>query len=70
MDVMRTGRTAAGLALLLDDLGAGYSNLKRILDLHPKIVKLDRKPEGYFWGVDTTIELVITSCGKFGTYSS
>jgi EAL domain-containing protein (putative c-di-GMP-specific phosphodiesterase class I) len=32
-------RTGAHLAI--DDLGAGYSNLKRIVDLEPKVVKLD-----------------------------
>ena len=29
--------------LVVDDLGAGYSNLKRISDLEPDVVKLDRK---------------------------
>jgi len=28
--------------LVVDDLGAGHSNLKRVLDLEPKVVKLDR----------------------------
>jgi EAL domain-containing protein (putative c-di-GMP-specific phosphodiesterase class I) len=32
-----------GVHLVVDDLGAGYSNLKYIADLHPKIVKLDRE---------------------------
>ena len=31
-----------GVYLVVDDLGAGYSNLKYIADLHPKVVKLDR----------------------------
>ena len=31
-----------GVHLVVDDLGAGYSNLKYIADLHPRIVKLDR----------------------------
>ena len=31
-----------GVALAVDDLGAGYSNLKYIADLRPEIVKLDR----------------------------
>jgi EAL domain-containing protein (putative c-di-GMP-specific phosphodiesterase class I) len=31
-----------GIYLVVDDLGAGYSNLKYIADLHPKVVKLDR----------------------------
>ena len=30
------------LKLVVDDLGAGHSNLKRVLDLEPKVVKLDR----------------------------
>jgi EAL domain-containing protein (putative c-di-GMP-specific phosphodiesterase class I) len=32
-----------GVYLVVDDLGAGYSNLKYIADLHPRIVKLDRE---------------------------
>ena len=32
-----------GVHLVVDDLGAGYSNLKYIADLHPRIVKLDRE---------------------------
>ena len=35
-------RDRGGVHLVVDDLGAGYSNLKRIADLHPAIVKLDR----------------------------
>lgn len=31
-----------GVQLVVDDLGAGYSNLKYIADLHPHIVKIDR----------------------------
>ncbi|MAQ16005.1 MAG: hypothetical protein CMN30_14600 [Sandaracinus sp.] len=31
-----------GVHLAIDDLGAGYSNLKYIADLNPEIVKLDR----------------------------
>lgn len=34
---------ARGVYLVVDDLGAGYSNLKYIADLHPRIVKLDRE---------------------------
>ena len=29
--------------LVVDDLGAGYSNLMYIVDLYPEVVKLDRK---------------------------
>lgn len=32
-----------GIRLAVDDLGAGYSNLKYIVDLAPEIVKLDRQ---------------------------
>lgn len=34
---------ARGVMLVVDDLGAGYSNLKYIADLAPEIVKLDRE---------------------------
>jgi EAL domain-containing protein (putative c-di-GMP-specific phosphodiesterase class I) len=33
---------AKGLKVAVDDLGAGYSNLKYIADLAPEVVKLDR----------------------------
>ncbi len=32
-----------GAFLVVDDLGAGHSNLKRILELEPRVVKLDRE---------------------------
>jgi EAL domain-containing protein (putative c-di-GMP-specific phosphodiesterase class I) len=32
-----------GFHLVVDDLGAGYSNLKLIADLEPRVVKLDRQ---------------------------
>jgi EAL domain-containing protein (putative c-di-GMP-specific phosphodiesterase class I) len=32
-----------GVHLVIDDLGAGYSNLNLIADLEPRVVKLDRK---------------------------
>lgn len=31
-----------GVGVVVDDLGAGYSNLRYIADLHPEVVKLDR----------------------------
>jgi EAL domain-containing protein (putative c-di-GMP-specific phosphodiesterase class I) len=31
-----------GVSMVVDDLGAGFSNLKYIADLHPRFVKLDR----------------------------
>jgi len=42
MNVLGELRARANVELVVDDLGAGYSNLKRILDLEPRIVKLDR----------------------------
>lgn len=41
--VLEEVRTRGGVQLVVDDLGAGYSNLKRIVDLSPKVVKLDRE---------------------------
>lgn len=40
--VLREVRDRAGVGLAIDDLGAAYSNLKRIVDLEPNVVKLDR----------------------------
>ncbi len=42
MDVARDLRSHSGIHLVVDDLGAGHSNLKRIADLEPKVVKIDR----------------------------
>jgi EAL domain-containing protein (putative c-di-GMP-specific phosphodiesterase class I) len=39
--VLREVRSRTGAKLAVDDLGAGYSNLKRIVDLEPDVVKLD-----------------------------
>jgi EAL domain-containing protein (putative c-di-GMP-specific phosphodiesterase class I) len=41
MSVLREICARAGVHLVVDDYGAGHSNLARILDLNPKIVKLD-----------------------------
>ena len=41
MDVLKDLRGRSGVHLVVDDLGAGYSNLKRIADLEPAIVKVD-----------------------------
>lgn len=40
--VLRELRGRGQVLLVVDDLGAGYSNLKRIADLEPTVVKLDR----------------------------
>lgn len=40
--VLREVCMRTGAHLVLDDLGAGYSNLARYLELEPEVVKLDR----------------------------
>lgn len=40
--VLKELKTRAGINLVVDDLGGGYSNLSRIADLEPAFVKLDR----------------------------
>jgi EAL domain-containing protein (putative c-di-GMP-specific phosphodiesterase class I) len=42
VSVLREIQSRAGILLAVDDLGAGHSNLKRVLDLEPRIVKLDK----------------------------
>jgi EAL domain-containing protein (putative c-di-GMP-specific phosphodiesterase class I) len=41
--VLSLARSRTGVYLVVDDFGAGYSNLELISDLAPKLVKLDRK---------------------------
>ncbi len=41
MSVLKDVCARAGVHLVVDDYGAGHSNLARILDLNPEIVKLD-----------------------------
>ena len=58
-----------GIYLVVDDLGAGYSNLKYIADLHPRVVKLDRE---LIMGLtkDTRLHRLVSSivvlCGNLG----
>ncbi len=42
-DVLREVCRRVGATIVIDDLGAGYSNLRRIVDLEPGVVKLDRE---------------------------
>lgn len=42
MQVLRELRGRLDVELAVDDLGAGHSNLMRIVDLEPSVVKLDR----------------------------
>jgi len=41
MDVLNEVRQRTGAQIVIDDFGAGYSNLARIVDLEPSHVKLD-----------------------------
>ena len=43
MSVLKEVCSRGGVYLVIDDLGAGYSNLKCIADLEPRVVKLDRE---------------------------
>jgi EAL domain-containing protein (putative c-di-GMP-specific phosphodiesterase class I) len=52
LSVLREVRARGAIQLVVDDLGAGFSNLKRIADLEPRVVKLDR---GLVFGVDRNI---------------
>ena len=49
MSVLKEVKMRGDVKLVVDDLGAGYSNLKSIADLEPNIVKLDR---GLISGID------------------
>lgn len=40
-DVLKEVCARTGASLAIDDLGAGFSNLERIVDLEPRIVKID-----------------------------
>jgi EAL domain-containing protein (putative c-di-GMP-specific phosphodiesterase class I) len=50
MSVLQEVSSRAGVHLVVDDLGAGYSNLLRIADMEPRVVKLDRQ---LIMGLDT-----------------
>src|SRR4029079_1987509 len=47
-----------GISLAIDDLGAGYSNLKYIADLNPQVVKVDRQLIANLRGESRTQKLV------------
>ena len=68
-DVINDVRSRGNFQLVVDDLGAGYSNLRSIADLEPKIVKLDR---GLIAGVtrgsrqQTLVKGVVRLCQDLG----
>jgi EAL domain-containing protein (putative c-di-GMP-specific phosphodiesterase class I) len=67
--VLREVRSRGGFHLVVDDFGAGYSNLRRVVDLEPKIVKLDR---ALVQGLDanprlqTLVRAVVELCHELG----
>jgi EAL domain-containing protein (putative c-di-GMP-specific phosphodiesterase class I) len=52
-----------GMSLAVDDLGAGYSNLKYIADLSPEVVKLDRQLIANLQG-EVRLQKLVTSLVK------
>lgn len=71
MSVLREVCSRGQFYLVVDDLGAGYSNLKRIADLEPRMVKIDR---GLVEGVDrnhrqqTLVRRVVNLCKDLGAF--
>jgi EAL domain-containing protein (putative c-di-GMP-specific phosphodiesterase class I) len=69
LNVLKEVRARSGVHLVVDDLGAGYSNLKRIADLEPHIVKLDR---GLIMGIERSrrqhqlVTSVVRLCTELG----
>ena len=67
--ILREMREQGGVQLVVDDLGAGYSNLKRLADLEPAIVKLDRRLVS---GIDKNprqrllVQAVVSMCVDLG----
>jgi EAL domain-containing protein (putative c-di-GMP-specific phosphodiesterase class I) len=65
--ILREVCRRASAHLVIDDLGAGYSNLKLISDLQPKVVKLDRN---LVQDLDTKprqqklVKMVVRLCGE------
>lgn len=67
--VLREVGSRGAVDLVVDDFGAGYSNILRIADLEPSIVKLDRS---LIAGLDARprrrqlVEAVVQMCVKLG----
>lgn len=68
--VIKELRARGGVYLAVDDLGAGHSNLRRVLDLEPEVVKLDRELVA---GLDKNrrqqilVRHVVTLCTELGS---
>jgi EAL domain-containing protein (putative c-di-GMP-specific phosphodiesterase class I) len=67
--VLRAACKHTGVYLVVDDFGAGYSNVQLIADLEPKFVKLDRKIVA---GVDSStrkhqlVSSIVRLCHEMG----
>ncbi len=58
-----------GVSVVVDDFGAGYSNLRYLADLEPKVVKLDREmllDIEYSWRVMTMIRGIVRMAEDLG----
>jgi len=69
VSVLREVCGRVGVHLVIDDLGAGYSNLKLIADLEPKVVKLDRnliQDLGHRPRQRTLVSTVVRLCNELG----
>jgi len=67
--VRSLARSRTGVYLVVDDFGAGYSNLELISDLAPKLVKLDRKLVGNLHGdarKQRLVAMVVRLCQELG----
>jgi EAL domain-containing protein (putative c-di-GMP-specific phosphodiesterase class I) len=68
--VLREVRRRGQVRLVIDDLGSGYSNLKRISDLYPELVKIDMEliAEMVAEGIETyeQLEAVIDAGVHYG----
>jgi len=69
LNVLKEVCNRTGAHLVIDDLGAGYSNLSRLVDLEPEIVKLDRE---LITGIDRNqrkqilVRTLVQMCGELG----
>ncbi len=67
--MLREVRARGNVLLVVDDLGAGFSNLRHIVDLEPAVVKLDR---GLVAQLHTNprqrrlVESLVRLCGDLG----
>lgn len=69
MGVLKEVCSRTGAHLVVDDLGAAYSNLKRVVELEPSVVKLDR---ALVTGIDTNarqrtlVQFLVTMLKELG----